>query len=124
MLWLLLACSEQKVGVFNTPPSAQIVSPVQGEEFFVGSQVLLEGVVSDPNDIESSLSVSWSWNEGSICEDSVPDPDGIVYCSVQMPEEDRTVSLRVQDSVGAVALAEVMLTLAEEAIRERPGGRE
>lgn len=116
MFWFLLACSEQKVGVFNTPPSAQIVSPVQGEEFFVGSQVLLEGVVSDPNDIESSLSVNWAWGEGSICEDSVPDPDGIVYCSVQMPDEDRTVSLRVQDSVGAVDIAEVVLTLAEEAI--------
>ena len=116
MFWFLLACSEQKVGVFNTPPSAQIVSPTVGEEFFVGSQVLLEGVVSDPNDIESSLNVQWSWSEGAICEDSVPDPDGLVYCSVQMPEEDRTVSLRVQDSVGAIDIAEVVLTLAEEAI--------
>ena len=116
MFWFLFACSEQKVGVFNTPPSAQIVSPLIGEEFFESSQVLLEGVVSDPNDLESSLDVQWSWNEGRICEDSVPDPDGIVYCSVQMPGEDRTVSLRVQDSVGAVDIAEVVLTLAEEAI--------
>jgi uncharacterized protein (TIGR02145 family) len=118
MLWFIFACSEQKIGVFNTPPDIQVLSPTEEDSFFTGFEVLIEASVSDPNDEPSMLSVEWSWDNGALCLDSVPDVEGAVDCVLSMPSEDTVVTLEVRDPVGAVDVQEIVLRLAEEAIPE------
>ena len=118
MLLLILACTEQKIGVFNSPPDIQVFSPTEDDSFFVGMDILIEASVSDPNDEPSMLAVQWSWANGALCTDSVPDAEGALTCLLSMPDEDTTVTLEVRDPVGAIDVQEIDLRLAEEAIPE------
>ena len=67
LLALLGACGgDQKVGVFNTAPSASITSPPDGSAFDEGTVVTFEALVSDDFDALSELTVSWiSKEEGT-----------------------------------------------------------
>ena len=117
MIWLLFGCSEQKLSVFNSAPDIQITSPAEGETFFPGDNILVEGVVSDANDSENELEVEWSWEYGEdLCLDSTPSSAGEIECGLVMPEQSAEVIIRVRDPIGAVDETTVLLELAEEKI--------
>jgi hypothetical protein len=64
---LAVACPDQQLGTFDTPPVAVIDRPEEGPDdapavFESGAAILFQGTVSDDQDSEIELSVRWLSN--------------------------------------------------------------
>ncbi|MCB9763108.1 MAG: putative metal-binding motif-containing protein [Alphaproteobacteria bacterium] len=81
-LCLAAACSDNNVGVYNTPPTVSITSPEDGSAFQPGTLIEFEGIARDNQQDPSTLTVSWSSSVDGDLGDSVPDVDGLVYFPV------------------------------------------
>ncbi len=68
----LAACSEQKVGVYNAPPSVSIQSPPDGTEVNEGDLVDFVGQVSDDQTAGPALLVAWSSDIDGLLTDTDP----------------------------------------------------
>ena len=76
LLMISYASSEEGVKIYNSEPTATITSHSRGVELQEGMEYTFIGQVSDGNHNYSELSVSWSFNARSLCEENTPNVDG------------------------------------------------
>lgn len=79
---LLAACSDNQVGVYNTPPSVSITSPEDGSSIQPDVQVDFYGVARDGQQDASTLDVTWTSSVDGELGVSTPDVDGFVFLPV------------------------------------------
>ena len=77
-----LACNDQNVGIYNTPPSVLITWPEDGSVVPPGETLELEGRATDDQQSAESLVVSWSSSLDGQLGEVVPDADGVVKLPV------------------------------------------
>ena len=82
MVLLALACNDQNVGVYNTPPSVQITAPADGDVVLPDELLELVGKATDDQQSPDTLVVTWTSSLDGLLGDSVADVDGIVVLPV------------------------------------------
>ena len=97
----LAGCPEQGVKAFNAEPEAEITSHGDGDEVLEGYIEVFRGGVSDPDQSDGDLTATWYLDDTIICESAAPDGDGIITCEALVPADATTLTLEVQDPVGA-----------------------
>ncbi|MGB0638232.1 MAG: hypothetical protein ACPGTU_02795, partial [Myxococcota bacterium] len=107
---LAVACQDSKVTKFNANPTATITSHADGDTVREGIPEILRGQVGDPDHGIGTLEVRWTVGETIVCEDSVPDEDGLVECeaSFDMGEGGQAL-LSVSDPDGGGGSARITL---------------
>jgi hypothetical protein len=114
LVLLLAACGgDQKVGVFNTAPSASITSPPDGSAFDEGAVVTFEALVSDDFDPLSALNIGWSSDRDGALESAGSGADnGIVtFSTANLSAGNHAITLLVVDSEGEGGSATIALTI-------------
>ena len=81
---LLFACAtEVKTTISNTPPTIEIIEPVDGSFFEVDERVLLRGTVTDQQQDPETLLIKWKSDvDGIICDDP-PSSSGDSICATE-----------------------------------------
>ena len=80
MLLLLLAgCPDNKVAVYNTPPTVSVVSPVTGALFDPGVLVEFVAAVEDGQDDPDALALTWESSLDGVLSTDPADGFGNVY---------------------------------------------
>lgn len=99
----------------NVAPEAEILAPANGSGERVGRLVTLSGLVSDPEDAPTALSVTWSSDlDGALCSGGA-DSSGATSCSTSaLTVGVHSLTLTVQDSEGAESFARVSFEVYEE----------
>ena len=110
-LGIVGCASEETVKVFNTEPTASISSHSGGEEILEGAEIVFQGLVSDANHENNTLSVRWSTNLRDVCTGTVPNIDGSTQCQMTLQEGETQVLLQVSDPEGGGGIASVDITL-------------
>ena len=100
LLYLLLACSDQKLSANNTEPSAAILSHDDGDVVTEDTVVTFTGSVADGDHAASELEIRWYAGETSVCGPETPDEGGTTVCAI-IVRPDETIRLEVRDPVGA-----------------------
>ena len=128
-LLTLIGCDSEPVDYQNTNPVASITSHVNGEEVYDGETITLLGSVSDADNSNSDIAVSWFVAGEEVCTEDLP-PDGTTECEVVIIESsdlydtnvgnisqvhlnDGMVMLYVKDLDGAVGTATVTLVIID-----------
>jgi hypothetical protein len=115
----LIGCSEQSVGVYNTPPGVSIVSPVDGSEYDEDEMVEFIGVVSDDQSDPTQLQARWTSNEDGKLGDLIPDVDGNIYLAVEgLQLGGHAITLAVIDESGKQAQVSVQIDIEEILYRD------
>ncbi|MDP6932342.1 MAG: hypothetical protein QGG40_05470, partial [Myxococcota bacterium] len=108
-------CSDQKVTVYNNPPAASILSPVDGDIITEGELVELVGVVKDSQDDEEDLEISWSSNVDGVLGTDAADAEGSVYLAVaDLTAGAQVVTLTVADTDGESDSTAVSFTIGDD----------
>lgn len=116
VLLVLAACGgDQSVGKYNTAPEVVISQPVNLAQFDEGTLVEFQGTVSDGQDREDQLSVSWiSSLDGELPGATPPDATGsITYSTSSLSPGNHAITLRVLDSGAMDGSAEVAITIID-----------
>ena len=74
----LLACSENELSTYNTPPEVDITAPEEGTEVPEDGEVTFQGIVWDEQQSPDSLEVVWTSSVDGELGTSVADGDGLV----------------------------------------------
>ncbi len=98
----LAACSEQKVGVYNAPPSVSIQSPPDGTEVNEGDLVDFIGQVSDDQTAGPDLLVSWTSDIDGLLTDTDPaETSGqATYATSSLTVGNHAITLSATDDSG------------------------
>lgn len=111
---LLAACADKQVGVYNTAPTASIVSPPDGSTFPAGELVELYGLARDAQTDPANLAVRWESSIDGLLDEGAPDADGNLYFSTAtLTEGDHAVTLTVTDELGEVASTSILLGIGD-----------
>jgi len=112
----LAACrGDQGVKAFNAEPVGAITSHGDVDEVVEGYTESFRGLVSDPDDSQESLTVTWYANDEVVCESTAASSDGLTTCDVLIGPDTTEVSLEVVDPGGAAGSARVdLIVLATE----------
>ena len=119
MLFLgaLVSCAgqETKVGIYNTPPSATFVSPVDNASFDEGDIITFSAKVNDDFDDPEELILQWSSDiEGELFGGGIPDSDGMVSLSTaNFTPGTHVVSLLVVDSNGDSGTTSIVVNVID-----------
>ena len=117
---LAVACPDQQLGTFDTPPVAVIDRPEEGPDdapavFESGAAILFQGTVSDDQDSEIELSVRWLSNlvvdplfEGFVSS------DGFTEFTTSLLPGAHIVTLEVTDTALNISRDEVQVTVEGE----------
>ena len=92
---LLAACSDAGLKTYNTDPTAEISSHVDGDTVREGYAETLRGVVGDANHSLDTLSASWVVGGDVVCDGLTPDDEGVVLCEHTFLPEDGDVLCRL-----------------------------
>lgn len=85
----------------NDAPTAEIVTPEFGGEYFSNQLTLFEGVVGDGEDLPESLIVSWvSSRDGALPFSSSPSSDGKTTGTATLSQGEHQLTLTVTDTTG------------------------
>ena len=79
---LLAACTDNGVGVYNTPPSVQITAPNDGDVVLPDELLELVGKATDDQQGAETLFVTWTSSLDGLLGESTADVDGIVMLPV------------------------------------------
>jgi hypothetical protein len=102
------------VKVFNSDPTANILSHVDGDRVPDGVEVELRGVVGDQEDDYLALSVLWLIDGAAACSQGPPMADGTTSCAAALSSSGRgEVVLQVVDTAGAGGSAKVTLEVVQ-----------
>ena len=113
-----LSACDRSPEATNANPEAAVTSHLDADEVAEGAPVLIRGAASDPDGSPADLQTTWYLNSNEICGLSAPATDGSTECSIIFSEAGEIVTLAVIDAEGAVAKAELALTVIEN---EDPG---
>jgi hypothetical protein len=106
------ACSDDAVRAFNSPPTASIVSPEDGEYVPPGDLVEFFGLAKDDQDESPKLGIAWSSDIDGALDASPADPDGSVYfASARLSHGTHAITLTVADTDGETASASIALNV-------------
>ena len=111
-LFLMGCASEEAVKVYNSAPSATIISHSSGEAFLSGYSSSFQAQIQDNNHSAAELSVVWSTNQGVLCAEQSPSVDGVSACEASLEEGDSFVRVQVTDPEGEAAIAEIGVEVA------------
>lgn len=108
---------ESGVVVYNAPPTAAILAPVDGTTIDENTALLFEGRVSDDGGAVA-LQVQWtSDKDGLLSDTSLPGPDGRVeYTTANLSPGNHVIGLKVTDEEGlqgASTIGVVVIDLPE-----------
>ena len=76
LIYLIGCESDKAVTVFNTPPTADIVSHDDGDEVFEGYPVEFRATLSDVNHDIGELTARWLVNGLEVCPSLPPEASG------------------------------------------------
>lgn len=107
---LLLACNDNKLSVYNTPPSVSITSPEDSSAFQPDTLIELFGVVRDAQQDTSTLELSVSSSLDGDLGVPAADDDGYVYMALtQLSAGQHALTLTAIDNDGVSGLATVTI---------------
>ena len=94
-------CQDTRVISIGTPPTANIVEPLSGDVFSLGTDVLFTGSFTDAEDSMSDVAVSWVSSSGGEIASGIPDSQGIhQFSSNSLGAGLHTISLNASDTTG------------------------
>ena len=96
----------------NTAPSCQIDHPLTGAVLEAGVPVLFEGVVSDPDQAASTLTVSWASDVDGVLGASVANSTGHVAIQEALSAGSHLVTLQAVDERGVLCSDFVLLSVS------------
>ncbi|MFT7517965.1 MAG: hypothetical protein ACI9MC_000089 [Kiritimatiellia bacterium] len=111
----LCGCTgETSVLVYNAPPTAAILSPVDGTSVDENEGITFEGRVSDDSGVDA-LVIQWtSDKDGLLTDTAMADPDGWVeYSTANLKPGNHLISLRSVDSDGEQGVASIAITVID-----------
>jgi len=100
LIFLLLACSDQKLSANNAEPTAAILSHDDGDLVTEDTVVTFTGSVADSDHESADLELRWYAGDTSVCGPEAPEADGTTVCAI-IVRPDETIRLEVRDPVGA-----------------------
>lgn len=107
---LLAGCSDKGVSVYNSEPTAGILSPADGTAVDAGALVELFGVVGDAQTDAPDLAVSWGSDLDGELDTTAAAVDGAVYyASSSLTGGDHAITLTAIDENGLSAQATIQL---------------
>lgn len=114
MLLLLLAgCPDNKVAVYNTPPTVSVVSPVTGALFDPGVLVEFVAAVEDGQDDPDALALTWESSLDGVLSTDPADGFGNVYLATSsLSSGDHVITLTAVDTDAESASTSVAITVA------------
>jgi hypothetical protein len=101
--------------VANNPPSASIIAPMPDGEgnpprFYADQPIDLVGLVSDPEDFASDLSIEWESTEDGVLPVEIDvEADGGIHNTTFLSQGNQTLSLRVTDLGGLTTSDQVLI---------------
>ena len=85
----------------NDAPSADIVAPVFGEEYYANSLTLFEGLVADGEDLPETMTVEWKSSlDGVLALSTAPGSDGKTTGTSLLSIGEHEIVLTVTDTTG------------------------
>lgn len=85
----------------NDAPTAEIITPVFGEEYYANQLTLFEGLVADGEDLPEAMTVEWKSSlDGVLGVATTPSSDGKTTGTQQLTEGEHEIQLTVTDSTG------------------------
>jgi len=105
LLFSLLACRDDGLVVYDSPPIVSIETPADGTVFFEGQDVLFTAVVSSGGTAAvTDLSTRWVANDSPICDTVNVPPDGVATCTTSFDAEgEYRITVHALDPGGATA---------------------
>ena len=103
----ITACSDAGLKTYNTDPTAEISSHVDGDTVREGYAETLRGVVGDANHSLDTLSASWVVGGDAVCDGLTPDAEGVVLCEHTFLPGVDDILLEVRDPKGGSGSARV-----------------
>lgn len=112
---LAVACSEQKVGTYDTPPTASISSPPSGSSWAEGEQIDFLARVDDAQTDTTGLSLEWNSSiDGALPGATPADSSGsATYSTASLSPGNHVITLRVTDEAAQTGESTVQLTVSE-----------
>ena len=108
-----IACSGDTVlDKTNSNPLAEITSHTDGATVEEGYPEYLRGVVSDLSNPFDQLTTTWLVNGTAVCDEIVPDQNGVTDCSYAFSAGDTDLSLEVRDPEGGAGAAFVSIVVS------------
>lgn len=93
-------------GQVDDPPQVVILSPYEGDTYYVGSSINLRGKVVDDGLDLSKMTILWlSSTDGQLCPNLKPDAEGNFQCQATFTKAgDQTITLTALDSSNQQAI--------------------
>lgn len=119
LLGFLAACQDNKVGVYNTPPTVSVLSPADGAVVEPNTLVELYGAAQDGQDAEDQLTISWESSLDGVLGTDPPDGDGNVYLPVaSLSSGEHVITLTAVDTDAESASTSIALTVGPGSVVE------
>ena len=114
----LIACNtgtDVKIATFNSPPTATIIAPTDGDSFEEEEAITFEAMIGDNYDDPPDLSITWSSDiDGSLAGSTPADANGtLLYTTSSLSVGNHVVTLLVGDTEGEQATVSVQLEIIQ-----------
>jgi hypothetical protein len=108
----LSGCTEEKLGIYNTPPGVDIQEPVDGQVFDPGHPIHFEGIVTDSEEDPDLLIVQWESSIDGVLDEAASDTAGLVtFDSSQLGDGIHAITLAAVDNQGQRSEASVEIAV-------------
>lgn len=109
-----LSCgSDNKVGVYNTPPSASVTAPPSGSEYLEAEVIEFEALVHDDQDDDAELKVSWASDRDGAFEGGSVEQGYARFSTANLSPGNHVVTVLVADTGGEASTANVTVVVAD-----------
>ena len=92
---ILFSCSSEiKTTISTTPPTVEIIEPVEGSIFEIGERVLFRGMVADPEQASDTLIIGWKSSlDGLMCDDSASSSGETICATINLSVGQHDITL-------------------------------
>ncbi len=112
-LFLLAACQDNEVGVYNTPPTVSVLSPADAAFFNPGALVEFYGAAEDAQDSASALTIRWESDIDGVIGEDPADGEGNLYLATNgLTGGDHVITLTAVDTNAESASTSITITVA------------
>jgi len=113
LLLFLVACQDNKVGAYNTPPTVSVISPADAALFDPGQLIEFYGAAQDGQDAEEALAIVWESSVDGVLDTAPADVEGNLYfASNLLTSGTHVITLTATDTDAESASASIGLTVA------------